>query len=484
MRSHRLCSFDFLAEQINPLLDHGLLLGLADDDHTQYLLADGTRALAGPWSMGNQATTNVNIDTGDIATAVTNSEWDAAFAHISQSGASHTFINQGVTTGSSPSFNELSVGEIRIAHEADNSIESITGTIDFEDDNLVTLATITGNKLVSGTDVELGSSGDLILNGGVIKDIADGEVNIDGDLAISGNVTTDVSIVGSGLKLDVTGITYDGGAFNYPVILFSTNVVEGLASGILHFNSPATPAFNMAAGTAGSAIFGGGVDGEASRRFLITAGGTLSWGPGTSGRDVSLSRPKASTLCTFADFEIDSDVRGLILGGDQDAKIYHNGSNLLINNSTGGAIIDTNVAIVGTLVTNEKTKLTLIGGYAIKITNKTGGNTVAGQLIKPDTLNDDAFITIAANDQEIIGIVLDAGIADGSEAWVVVAGIADVLMDAGGSASGDRAISSATAGSADVWNVGGAVATHFQEIGHCIETRVGAGLARCVLHFN
>ena len=57
-------------------------------------------------------------------------------------------------------------------------------------------------------------------------------------------------------------------------------------------------------------------------------------------------------------------------------------------------------------------------------------------------------------------------------------------MDTGGSARGDRIISSATAGSGDVWNVGGAVATHFQEIGHCIETRVGTGLARCVLHFN
>jgi hypothetical protein len=57
-------------------------------------------------------------------------------------------------------------------------------------------------------------------------------------------------------------------------------------------------------------------------------------------------------------------------------------------------------------------------------------------------------------------------------------------MDGGGSARGDRIISSGTAGSADVWNTGGAVATHFQEIGHCIETRTGAGLARCVLHFN
>ncbi len=46
--------------------DHGNLSGLADDDHTQYILADGTRALAGAWDMGSQATTNVNIDSGTI----------------------------------------------------------------------------------------------------------------------------------------------------------------------------------------------------------------------------------------------------------------------------------------------------------------------------------------------------------------------------------------------------------------------------------
>ena len=79
---------------------------------------------------------------------------------------------------------------------------------------------------------------------------------------------------------------------------------------------------------------------------------------------------------------------------------------------------------------------------------------------------------------------MNAGIADASDTWIIVSGIADVLTDSGGSARGDRMISSATAGSADVWNVGGAVATHFLEIGHCIETRTGAGLARCVLHFN
>ncbi len=134
----------------------------------------------------------------------------------------------------------------------------------------------------------------------------------------------------------------------------------------------------------------------------------------------------------------------------------------------------------------SKIKFTLIGGLAVLMTNKTGGNTVAGQLIAPysATAVDDAFKTAAANSDEVFGIVLVAGIADGSVAWVVVSGMADVLIDGGGSARGDRLISSATAGSADVWNVGGAVATHFLEIGHCIETRVGAGLARAVLHFN
>ena len=46
--------------------DHGDLTGLGDDDHTQYLLADGTRILAGAWDMGSQNLTNVNIDSGTV----------------------------------------------------------------------------------------------------------------------------------------------------------------------------------------------------------------------------------------------------------------------------------------------------------------------------------------------------------------------------------------------------------------------------------
>jgi len=40
----------------------------------------------------------VNIDTG------TNANWDAAYAHISSDGSSHTYIDQDVTSGSAPTF--------------------------------------------------------------------------------------------------------------------------------------------------------------------------------------------------------------------------------------------------------------------------------------------------------------------------------------------------------------------------------------------
>ncbi len=158
---------------------------------------------------------------------------------------------------------------------------------------------------------------------------------------------------------------------------------------------------------------------------------------------------------------------------------------LLVQGSDGFVGIDNSAPTIPFDV-KAKAGFTSIGGLAIKLTNKTGGNTVAGQLVSPysATAVEDAFKTSAANSDEVFGIVYEAGVADGSEAWVVISGVADVLMDGGGSARGDRIISSATAGSADVWNVGGAVATHFLEIGHCIESTGGAGLARCVLHFN
>lgn len=79
-------------------LDHGSLGGLGDDDHTQYLLTNGTRAMAFDLDMGNQSLTNLNLADGvDVV------------AHVSADGSSHAFLNQDVTTTGTPTFDTLSV---------------------------------------------------------------------------------------------------------------------------------------------------------------------------------------------------------------------------------------------------------------------------------------------------------------------------------------------------------------------------------------
>lgn len=147
-----------------------------------------------------------------------------------------------------------------------------------------------------------------------------------------------------------------------------------------------------------------------------------------------------------------------------------------------------------TLEVANKSKLTIIGGHAIKLTNKTGAVTIAGQLVKADTANDDAVILTAADDLEPIGVFLESGKVDGITAWVVVSGIADVAMEDNTAATrGNWVRTSITeAGYADATNAAAPQPinqTHFTEIGHCIESVAAGGggthiLARCVLHFN
>jgi hypothetical protein len=49
--------------------DHGNLIGLGDDDHTQYLLINGTRAMGGTLDMGTNAITNVGLVDGVTVSA-------------------------------------------------------------------------------------------------------------------------------------------------------------------------------------------------------------------------------------------------------------------------------------------------------------------------------------------------------------------------------------------------------------------------------
>ena len=144
----------------------------------------------------------------------------------------------------------------------------------------------------------------------------------------------------------------------------------------------------------------------------------------------------------------------------------------------------------------EKAGISPIGGFCIKLTNKTGSNTVAGQLVQTNTALDDSFVLSSIDETETFGVVLDAGVSDGSEAWIVVGGIADVAMkDNTAATRGNWVKASDEAGYADSTNAtppGGGVPEldeHMGEVGNCIENVSAGGggthiLARCILHFN
>jgi hypothetical protein len=133
--------------------------------------------------------------------------------------------------------------------------------------------------------------------------------------------------------------------------------------------------------------------------------------------------------------------------------------------------------------------LTPEGGLATLLENRTGVASVKGSIVMASSTNDNAFALEGADAIDPIGVVYEAGIANGSLCYVVVSGRVQVLLEDGTAstrANWARA-SAAVAGRATMTGASPPdQPTHFKEIGHCLET-VGAGanvLAYVALHFN
>jgi hypothetical protein len=142
---------------------------------------------------------------------------------------------------------------------------------------------------------------------------------------------------------------------------------------------------------------------------------------------------------------------------------------------------------------NNKVGISELGGIAVKLNNGSGVASVKGTIVKADVNADDSFDVGGGDEAQPIGIVYDDGIADGSECWVILAGVADVLLkDTTLSTHGNWVHTSDVAGRADATLLappGGGIPeldNHMQEIGHALETKVGDTnvLARVCLHFN
>ena len=137
-------------------------------------------------------------------------------------------------------------------------------------------------------------------------------------------------------------------------------------------------------------------------------------------------------------------------------------------------------------------ELTEDGGVAVWITNDTGAVSFKGAVLEASVAVDNAMSLLGIDDPDPVCICFDGGIANGDLMRVVFSGRAYVFYV--GSTTRHQFARNTVA--ADVGaEAGKAIAEavpvppfstdkHFMEIGHLVESRVGAGLALTMLHFN
>jgi hypothetical protein len=130
-------------------------------------------------------------------------------------------------------------------------------------------------------------------------------------------------------------------------------------------------------------------------------------------------------------------------------------------------------------------------GMLIKVINRTGETSVKGTLVSCSTTADNQVVK-QANEFDTIGVIYEAGIAEGYEMWIWANGsICQVLYKNSVAATrGNILIAADTDGRAiDIANPGSGLPstdTHFKECGHVLQSQ-SAGtnvLVLAMLHFN
>lgn len=334
-------------------IDHGGLAGLADDDHTQYLLASGARPLSGNWNVG----TGRQIQCASFAPSTGDNE-----IIFSASGATFTMTDTG-TMAVNPAVGEWlsSTGDI-VAVESKFILNDVAGNVELEnisgttfainmgvnqrltldaDGNLAVDGTVTGtNSVTNGNSHDhAGGDGAQIDHGGLA-----GLADDDHTQYLLANATRALSAdwdIGDGRMIQADkvrardaaglllfedggfGITIaDGGGVSlarsgagYLLTLGDQTLTEGATTFNTGFYAAdaSNPAFTMVRTTATVAMLQGGVTGDSYRRILVDVSGKMNWGPGSGTRDAALERSGTARLKVTNDLHA---LGTLYAGGD------------------------------------------------------------------------------------------------------------------------------------------------------------------------
>jgi len=190
------------------------------------------------------------------------------------------------------------------------------------------------------------------------------------------------------------------------------------------------------------------------------------------------------TGTTSAAFQLDNDATGPKLKNVTGALAVRNEAD-----DADAAVTCSSMTASGEVI-GPRAKWTTEGGLAVSLKNNTGHASVKGEIVIASASVADAVDLAGVSSVVPIGVIYNASVAEQGYVWVVVSGIAQVLLkNETGTTMGQWLGCSDTAGRAFADADPIASGKHNQEIGHCIET-VAAGaegvaqLCRAVLHQN
>ena len=136
-------------------------------------------------------------------------------------------------------------------------------------------------------------------------------------------------------------------------------------------------------------------------------------------------------------------------------------------------------------VGNSYCKITAEGGLAIQVTNKTGAPSVQGTIVSIKSGVDMCAELTPVDATHCLGVVYNAGVHDNEYMWVVIAGLADVLMKNDATLGQQCRIPLST----DTGEVAGyamaaaqAATASVYKIGDILETKTADTLCKVLLH--
>ena len=145
------------------------------------------------------------------------------------------------------------------------------------------------------------------------------------------------------------------------------------------------------------------------------------------------------------------------------------------------------------IIINSKRMYSAEGGTCIRLTNKTGNPSVKGEIVAVHETVENAVKLTEEDTKLCMGVFYEGGVADGSECWVAIHGIVEVMLENDTTCIAGNWVIPGVAGRADATATappGGSVQNneiHFGEIGHCLEDEDTGGtdiLVKIDMHFN